>query len=92
MGRAPWPAAAPPGGAVGLSAMGFFTVDPATANHAIGSPVFDEVTIHPGNGKGFVGLRALHGAAQREPLSARASGVLSRADAQAHDRHAAFGA
>jgi predicted alpha-1,2-mannosidase len=37
-----------------LSAMGFYTVDPATANYAIGSPVFDQVTIHLGNGKDFV--------------------------------------
>jgi predicted alpha-1,2-mannosidase len=37
-----------------LSAMGFYTVDPATANYAIGSPVFDQVAIHLGNGKDFV--------------------------------------
>jgi predicted alpha-1,2-mannosidase len=37
-----------------LSAMGFFPVDPATENYAIGSPIFDEVTIHLGNGKDFV--------------------------------------
>ena len=37
-----------------LSAMGFFPVDPATANYAIGSPLFDEVTLHLGDGKDFV--------------------------------------
>ena len=37
-----------------LSAMGFFPVDPATENYAIGSPIFDEVTLHLGNGKEFV--------------------------------------
>jgi predicted alpha-1,2-mannosidase len=37
-----------------LSAMGFFPVDPATENYAIGSPLFDEVTLHFGNGKDFV--------------------------------------
>jgi len=36
-----------------LSAMGFYPVDPATANYAIGSPLFDEVTIHMGSGKDF---------------------------------------
>ena len=37
-----------------LSAMGFFPVDPATENYAIGSPIFDTVTLHLGNGKDFV--------------------------------------
>jgi predicted alpha-1,2-mannosidase len=37
-----------------LSAMGFFSVDPATENYAIGSPIFDKVTMHMGNGKDFV--------------------------------------
>ena len=37
-----------------LSAMGFFPVDPATENYEIGSPIFDEVTIHLGNRKDFV--------------------------------------
>ncbi|MGH9617121.1 MAG: GH92 family glycosyl hydrolase, partial [Acidobacteriaceae bacterium] len=36
-----------------LSAMGFYTVDPARAEYIIGSPLFDEVTIHLGNGKDF---------------------------------------
>jgi predicted alpha-1,2-mannosidase len=36
-----------------LSAMGFFPVDPATPNYEIGSPLFDEVTLHMGNGKDF---------------------------------------
>ena len=37
-----------------LSAMGFFPVDPATANYAIGSPLFNKVTLRLGNGKDFV--------------------------------------
>jgi putative alpha-1,2-mannosidase len=36
-----------------LSAMGFFPVDPATENYEIGSPIFDDVIIHLGNGKDF---------------------------------------
>jgi predicted alpha-1,2-mannosidase len=37
-----------------LSAMGFYTVDPASPDYIIGSPLFDEVTLHLGNGKDFV--------------------------------------
>jgi len=37
-----------------LSAMGFYTVDPARPEYIIGSPIFDEVTIHMGNGKDLV--------------------------------------
>ncbi len=37
-----------------LSAMGFYTVDPAEPVYAIGSPLFRQVTIHLGNGKDFV--------------------------------------
>lgn len=37
-----------------MSAMGFYTVDPARAEYIIGSPIFDEVTIHMGNGSDFV--------------------------------------
>lgn len=36
-----------------LSAMGFYTVDPARAEYILGSPIFDEVTIHMGNGVDF---------------------------------------
>ncbi len=36
-----------------MSAMGFYTVDPARAEYVIGSPIFDEVKIHMGNGKDF---------------------------------------
>ena len=36
-----------------MNAMGFYTVDPARAEYIIGSPIFDEVTIHMGNGKDF---------------------------------------
>jgi predicted alpha-1,2-mannosidase len=36
-----------------MSAMGFYTVDPARAEYVLGSPLFDEVTIHMGNGKDF---------------------------------------
>ncbi|MGA2114767.1 MAG: GH92 family glycosyl hydrolase [Bryobacteraceae bacterium] len=37
-----------------LSAMGFYPVDPASPDYIIGSPLFDEVTIHLGGGKDFV--------------------------------------
>lgn len=37
-----------------LGAMGFYTVDPASPDYIIGSPLFDEVTIHLANGKDFV--------------------------------------
>jgi predicted alpha-1,2-mannosidase len=37
-----------------LSAMGFYPVDPATAVYAIGSPMFNEVTLRLGNGKDLV--------------------------------------
>ena len=37
-----------------LSAMGFYTVDPARADYILGSPIFDEVTIHLHNGKDFL--------------------------------------
>ncbi len=36
-----------------LSAMGFYTVDPARAEYILGSPIFDEVTVHMGNGNDF---------------------------------------
>jgi len=37
-----------------LSAMGFYTVDPSSPDYIIGSPLFDEVTIHLGNGKDLI--------------------------------------
>ncbi len=37
-----------------LSAMGFYTVDPAEPVYVIGSPIFNEVRIDMGNGKDFV--------------------------------------
>ena len=36
-----------------LSAMGFYTVDPSSPNYILGSPIFNHVTIHMGNGKDF---------------------------------------
>jgi predicted alpha-1,2-mannosidase len=36
-----------------LSAMGFYPVDPASADYIIGSPVFDRVRLRLGNGKVF---------------------------------------
>jgi putative alpha-1,2-mannosidase len=29
-----------------LNALGFYTVDPARAEYVIGSPIFDDVTVH----------------------------------------------
>lgn len=37
-----------------LSSMGFYPVCPGDNQYAIGSPIFDKVTIHLGNGKQFV--------------------------------------
>ena len=37
-----------------LSAMGFYTVDPARPEYIIGSPIFNQVTVHLENGKDFV--------------------------------------
>jgi putative alpha-1,2-mannosidase len=34
--------------------MGFYPVDPASPNYAIGTPLFDEVTLHMGNGKDLI--------------------------------------
>jgi predicted alpha-1,2-mannosidase len=46
-----------------LSAMGFYTVDPSSPNYVIGSPLFDEVTLHLGNNKDLV-LQANHNSEQ----------------------------
>jgi predicted alpha-1,2-mannosidase len=37
-----------------MSAMGFYPVDPARPEYILGSPIFDQVTIHLGGGKDFV--------------------------------------
>jgi len=37
-----------------LSAMGFYPVTPGSGQYAIGSPLFEEIRIKPGNGKEFV--------------------------------------
>jgi predicted alpha-1,2-mannosidase len=37
-----------------LSAMGFYTVDPSSPVYMIGSPLFEEVTLHLGGGKDFI--------------------------------------
>jgi predicted alpha-1,2-mannosidase len=37
-----------------LSALGFYTVDPASGNYTIGSPIFDEATVHLGGGKDLI--------------------------------------
>jgi predicted alpha-1,2-mannosidase len=36
-----------------MSAMGFYPVDPSSPAYILGSPIFDRVTIHMGNGKDF---------------------------------------
>ncbi len=36
-----------------LSAMGFYPVDPASPAYIIGSPLFEEIKLHMGNGKEF---------------------------------------
>lgn len=36
-----------------MSAMGFYPVDPSSPNYILGSPIFNKVTIHMGNGKVF---------------------------------------
>ena len=42
-----------------LSAMGFYTVDPSSPNYILGSPIFNQITIHMGNGRAFV-VKALN--------------------------------
>ena len=37
-----------------LSALGFYTVKPARPEYIIGSPIFDQATLHLGHGKDFV--------------------------------------
>jgi len=37
-----------------LSALGFYTVDPASPNYIIGTPLFDEAVVHLGGGKDLV--------------------------------------
>jgi putative alpha-1,2-mannosidase len=34
--------------------MGFYPVDPSSPDYILGSPIFDQVTLHMGNGKTFV--------------------------------------
>jgi predicted alpha-1,2-mannosidase len=36
-----------------MSAMGFYTVDPSSPNYILGSPIFNHVVMHMGNGKAF---------------------------------------
>jgi predicted alpha-1,2-mannosidase len=36
-----------------MSAMGFYPVDPSSSAYILGSPIFNEATIHMGNGKNF---------------------------------------
>ncbi|HEV2486479.1 MAG TPA: GH92 family glycosyl hydrolase [Terracidiphilus sp.] len=36
-----------------MSAMGFYPVDPSGPNYILGSPIFNHVTMHMGNGKDF---------------------------------------
>ena len=42
-----------------FSAMGFYPVDPSSPNYVIGTPLFNEVTLHLGNGKDLV-IQAKH--------------------------------
>lgn len=37
-----------------FSALGFYTVDPSSPDYIIGTPLFDEATLHLGNGKNLV--------------------------------------
>jgi len=37
-----------------FSALGFYTVDPSSADYIIGSPLFDKATLHLGNGKDLI--------------------------------------
>jgi predicted alpha-1,2-mannosidase len=37
-----------------FSAMGFYPVDPSSPNYIIGTPLFDEATVHMGNGKDLI--------------------------------------
>ena len=57
-----------------LNAMGFYTVDPSRAEYIIGSPVFNEITIHMSNGKDFVILAEDNSAENIYIQSARLNG------------------
>ncbi len=46
-----------------MSALGFYPVDPSSPNYILGSPLFDEATIHMGNGHDFT-LTAHNNSAQ----------------------------
>lgn len=46
-----------------MSALGFYTVDPSSSAYILGSPLFDQMTIHMGNGKNFT-VTALHNSAK----------------------------
>ena len=62
-----------------LSALGFYPVNPATPEYMIGSPVFDEATIHLENGKEFVTVAKNNSAANCYVQSATLNGkVLNR--------------
>ena len=37
-----------------FSAMGFYPVDPSSPDYIIGTPLFDEMTLHMGNGKDLI--------------------------------------
>jgi putative alpha-1,2-mannosidase len=43
--------------------MGFYPVDPSSPNYILGSPLFDEVTLHMGNGHDLV-IEARNNSAQ----------------------------
>ena len=36
-----------------MSALGFYPVDPSSSDYILGSPIFDQATVHLGNGKDF---------------------------------------
>ena len=58
-----------------FSAMGFYPVTPGTTQYQIGSPVFDEVTIHLSNGRQFI-LKANHASQKNKYIqSATINGI-----------------
>lgn len=57
-----------------MSAMGFYPVDPSSPNYILGSPIFNHVTIHLGNGKSFEVIARNNSAANMYIQSAMLNG------------------
>ncbi len=59
-----------------MSAIGFYPVDPSSSAYILGSPIFDQATIHMGNGKDFTILARNNSAKNLYIQSATLNGKL----------------